>query len=167
MPPVPLEPTSGQIDHSCIARYESRDVQTGRVWGVPSAFGKGQCVDCPRPSAPPSMRCENCQRSAAVETHKPMAPRDLERLKTILGECLANCSSKKQTDLSRRISELYSKLQDGKIDIPVQARLLTIVEALSSNDFVAADKEIASISAQYWNQHKGWIIGLKQLISCA
>merc|ERR1712048_971922 len=96
-----------------------------------------------------------------------MAPSDLQRFKALVDKVLAEGSSQKRESISRRVNELYSKLQAGKIDEPVQARLLNAVEALSSNDCTGASKQVASISAQHWDQHKEWIIGLKQLISCA
>merc|ERR1711879_623191 len=92
---------------------------------------------------------------------------NFQRLQASIDAVLATCcSTRKRETIEKRINDLYEKLQAGKIDAPVQAELLGFAEAISSNDQVGAGMRVASISAENWNLHKEWIIGLKQLLSC-
>lgn len=166
MAPLCVATRGAASEESCIARYASRDPLTGRVWGVPSAFGKGQCIDCPRRCAPPSMRCVDCQIAAAHQTCEPMEAHDFQQLQIAFATAFATCSSLKRGNIEKRINQLYSRLQAGKISVSVQAQLLGISQALSSNNHAAAAKSVALISAENWNEHKEWIVGLKQLLSC-
>merc|ERR1719297_564550 len=63
------------------ARYESEDLVTGRVWGTPGAFGRGQCLDCPKKAAPPSARREARQGRRAKTLHEPMPAEALQQVR--------------------------------------------------------------------------------------
>merc|ERR1719210_2251441 len=63
-----------------IAQYKSKDPQTGRIWGVPSAFGRGQCLDCPNKADPPSTRCVSCQVKLVQASCQPMPPDILQQV---------------------------------------------------------------------------------------
>merc|ERR1712048_564827 len=106
------------------------------------------------------------QRDAAHKEFKVMAADDLARLQATFDAVLTESSCRKQETIAKRVNQLYSKLQLGKIYPAIQAQLLDISDAISSKDRLAASKGIASISAQHWDQHREWIIGLKQLLSC-
>ncbi|CAK0841373.1 unnamed protein product, partial [Prorocentrum cordatum] len=142
-----------------VARYRSRDAATGRVWGMPSAFGRGQCLGCPAKCAPPSTRCQACQLVRARGA--PMQADQLRALRLALdGAPLA-----RQPDVARRLQGLYSKLQGGQIPEDAQAQLLRAAGAIGSGDAAAARRACAELSAEHWDQHKDWLRGLRCLAS--
>jgi len=143
-------------------RYESVD-STGRVWGMPSAFGGGQCLDCPNKAVPPSMLCETCQHKASQG--QPMTTDDLRQLQDPLNALLQSFSGKKHEDIARRLDQLYLLLRAGKIAEPIQTKLLLFAKALSANDRTEATKQVTVISAEHWDQHKQWLTGLKRVLS--
>mmetsp|Transcript_119557 Transcript_119557/g.194453 ORF Transcript_119557/g.194453 Transcript_119557/m.194453 type:complete len:247 (+) Transcript_119557:88-828(+) len=143
-------------------RYESVD-STGRVWGMPSAFGGGQCLDCPNKAVPPSMLCETCQLKASQG--QPMTTDDLRQLQDPLNALLQSFSGKKHEDIARRLDQLYLLLRAGKIAEPIQTKLLLFAKALSANDRTEATKQVTVISAEHWDQHKQWLTGLKRVLS--
>lgn len=161
-PKSPEAPMAGGDVDACVARYQSRD-ENGRVWGAPSAFGKGQCLDCPERAAPPSMRCIACQRRAAQA--EPMSAGDLQLVQITFSGLLEGTSGMMHDDIIRRLDQLYSKLKGGHVAQSVQRKLLDIAKALSVSDIVAAHQEVVAISAQHWEHHKDWIIGLRRLLS--
>lgn len=156
--------------HAPLARYEHRDPTTGRVWGMPSAFGRGQCLDCPRKAAPPSERCEACQR-ARIETCEPMPPQDLELLQGAFGALLKSlgrgdhASDRLREEVSGRLQQLYDKLQKGQVGRILQVNLLAVAQAANKGDRSTASKAVASIVKEHWGQHRGWLLGLKALFS--
>mmetsp|Transcript_109610 Transcript_109610/g.210812 ORF Transcript_109610/g.210812 Transcript_109610/m.210812 type:complete len:247 (+) Transcript_109610:72-812(+) len=143
-------------------RYESVD-STGRVWGMPSAFGGGQCLDCPNKAVPPSMLCETCQHKASQG--EPMTTDDLQQLQDPLNALLQSFSGKKHEDIARRLDQLYLLLRAGKIAEPIQTKLLLFAKALSANDRTEATRQVTAISAEHWDQHKQWLTGLKRVLS--
>merc|ERR1712050_675869 len=147
---------------NCTKRYESRD-STGRVWGQPSAFGGGQCLDCPNRAAPPSMRCESCQQN--LTQGRPISTEELQQIQNGFNSCLVKCSGKKHTDVSQRLGQLYFLLQTGKIAEPIQTKLLIVAKAISANDCTEASRQVAMISAEHWEQHKEWLKGLRTMLS--
>lgn len=151
-----------------IAKYESID-HNGRIWGAPSAFGRGQCLNCPHKAAPPSMRCKNCQLVMAQS--EPMLAGDLHKIRDSLNGLLRKTSGRRCDDIAQRLDQLYSKLETGSIPQSIQSALLMIVESLSKNNGVAQAREteaatlVAALTAEHWEQHKAWLVGLKRLLS--
>lgn len=155
----------GAAPDIAIARYESRDAQSGRTWGMPSAFGRGQCLDCPKKAAPPSLRCHSCQRALALAVHEPMAPDALTCFRTSLGPLLEEAAKRgKCEELARRVDHLCSQLAAGQVAPPIQAKLARVSEAIRANDRAAAGRELAAISAEHWEQHKDWIVAMRRLV---
>eukprot|EP00401_Gymnodinium_catenatum_P018584 CAMPEP_0117543698 /NCGR_PEP_ID=MMETSP0784-20121206/45193_1 /TAXON_ID=39447 /ORGANISM="" /LENGTH=262 /DNA_ID=CAMNT_0005340481 /DNA_START=133 /DNA_END=921 /DNA_ORIENTATION=+ len=152
------EPLSGRH----VARYASKDA-SGRVWGMPSAFGGGQCFKCPRKAASPSLMCEKCQLASAAGCEMPY--HDLQHLQTTFSVVLRELPARAQHDIDTRLKHLYSKLEAGVVAVSIQVLLLDIATAMHKNDRVAASKNVASLIAEHWRQHKAWLIGLKQLTS--
>merc|ERR1719195_2118709 len=115
---MPLVLSVAIVDHdrtvgASIAQYKSRDPQTGRIWGVPSAFGRGQCIDCPNKAAPPSTRCVSCQLKTVQATCEPMPPDVLQRVQESFDALLKRLSGKRYEDATKRIQLLYAKMQTG------------------------------------------------------
>merc|ERR1712039_334172 len=149
---------------TCVNRYASRDA-TGRVWGMPSAFGKGQCSDCPKLAAPPSLRCVECQLGAA--RGEPMSSIDLETLRQAIACVLSeNTNSTQHGPIHVSLDSLYAKLASGQISGPIQQKLMAITKAVHAKDPVAANQQLAALSSQHWEkQHKDWILCLRRVFS--
>lgn len=145
---------------SGVLRYESMD-DTGRVWGVPNAGGRAQCLDCPKKAAPPSMRCEACQLAQMQGT--PMPGTDLSVLRGAFSAALAGMPAKRRFDAETRFSLLYSDLECGKIAQPIQETLLKIARHLSEGSASEAAAEVRCLVAQHWQHHKDWLTGLRCL----
>eukprot|EP00421_Protoceratium_reticulatum_P005378 CAMPEP_0168371566 /NCGR_PEP_ID=MMETSP0228-20121227/7838_1 /TAXON_ID=133427 /ORGANISM="Protoceratium reticulatum, Strain CCCM 535 (=CCMP 1889)" /LENGTH=275 /DNA_ID=CAMNT_0008384459 /DNA_START=52 /DNA_END=879 /DNA_ORIENTATION=- len=164
---VPLAPMPERSEVNSagggFAKYASRDPLTGRVWGAPSAFGKGQCLDCPRRSAPPSMRCEACQLAALAS--EPMAAEALEELRGHLGKLLARKSGREHACISQGLEALYARLQAGQVPQPVHARLLGLARTAAAGGTGEATREVATLAKEHWEQHKAWLGPLRRLLA--
>ncbi|CAE7892351.1 unnamed protein product [Symbiodinium necroappetens] len=170
VPPVPdqsfeLQATSTQVSRpvpaptivpaTAVASYESRD-STGRVWGVPNAGGRGQCLDCPNKAALPSNRCKDCQLRRGRGT--PM--QDLSALRPAL-DAAARRRPDRQALVDARLRVLYEKLQNGQIADEIQQKLFRFADALGAGHEKDAQAVLQELVAEYWQQHKYWISGLK------
>merc|ERR1740122_261743 len=87
-----------------VARYESIDPVTGRVWGVPSAFGRGQCLECPNKASPPSNKCRACQSRSNPLMHAEV----IERVKIVLDKRLLHIQERSRADVAHRLGLLYA-----------------------------------------------------------
>merc|ERR1712008_39612 len=150
-------------DTACVARYESIDTCDGRVWGMPSAFGRGQCLDCPNKAAPPSKRCESCQ--LAYQAGEPMAIEDINRLRAVLEDLVRTLPEAQRGDILSRLQQLTSRLSAGTIQQPIQLKLRGIVDVAAAGDRGAAKQEVAWLAANEWEQHKIWIVALRRLFA--
>merc|ERR1719310_1140047 len=70
-----------------VNRYRSIDAK-GRVWGAPSAFGGGQCQDCPAKAKSNCRRCLDCQRKLAEKVYPAIAPTELQVLTNAVGKLM-------------------------------------------------------------------------------
>jgi len=147
----------------CIAKYASHDPVTGRVWGVPNAGGRGQCVDCPNRCAPPSNRCVDCQIRFAQMRYTPMSADELGSFQAALAPLLDALPGKQQLD-RERLGHLYTILQEGRLSPACQTEILAIAQAIRGNDKVSADRLLAGLVKQHWEHHKEWLAALKRLL---
>lgn len=158
--PAPSQPatSSHPAAASSVAKYESRDAH-GRVWGVPNAGGRGQCLDCPKQALLPSTRCADCQLRLSRGT--PMA--DLDSFREKMNRAAAKCVNR---EVTLRLDALYQKLQTGQIPDSAQEKLRRFAEAVTADvrRRAEAQKIIQDLISQYWQQHKYWLTGLKWLL---
>eukprot|EP00418_Pyrodinium_bahamense_P026298 CAMPEP_0179149926 /NCGR_PEP_ID=MMETSP0796-20121207/72670_1 /TAXON_ID=73915 /ORGANISM="Pyrodinium bahamense, Strain pbaha01" /LENGTH=257 /DNA_ID=CAMNT_0020850829 /DNA_START=11 /DNA_END=782 /DNA_ORIENTATION=- len=162
LPALEPEDRSHQASQAAaVTRYESVDPLTGRVWGMPSAFGRAQCRDCPEKAAPPSDRCVCCQRCLAEAVHEPMESEALQQLKGAFDGLLARPSGRPRDDVAGRLRKLYAQLEKGRIPRPVQEQLLEVTAAVLAKNVTEARKACSRIAAQHWSEHKAWLTGLE------
>merc|ERR1712050_406866 len=148
-----------------IARYESRDPVTGRVWGMPSAFGTGQCLDCAQKAAPPSVRCEACQLRLALAIHELLPPQALQQVQEAFDLLLGNMtSSKMRDDIAERLQALSLELHAGRLSLSVQGEVHRLACAASAGDFDEANRVCTTLIAKHWDVHRVWLLGLKRLL---
>eukprot|EP00927_Polykrikos_kofoidii_P040252 TRINITY_DN34444_c1_g1_i1.p1 TRINITY_DN34444_c1_g1~~TRINITY_DN34444_c1_g1_i1.p1 ORF type:complete len:254 (-),score=22.97 TRINITY_DN34444_c1_g1_i1:32-682(-) len=169
--PLPSSPLVDQVttfnSENVVRRYESKDPVTGRVWGMPNAGGRGQCFQCHQRAAPPSRFCVSCQMSEAQRLHEVMPENELRFVRESFNgllECYHG-NAKLKGDVAGRLSLLHAELQAGKIAQSVQAKLLEISRALTVKDFEKAHAVCAALVSEYWEKHRHWLIGVKQLVS--
>jgi len=148
-----------------VKRYESKDPVTGRVWGMPCAFGGGQCLECPNKAAPPSDRCEACQLRHCEVVHAPMPPASLQQLRCACEALVAKLTEGRRKDVLQRLERLYSKLETGKIPPQVQHQLSELMSAVSADSHREAGRLCTTLVAQQWDEHKDWLIALRSLLS--
>merc|ERR1719221_1405870 len=113
-------------------------------------------------AAPPSMRCEACQLRLVQDD--PMSLDDVNLVRGSFNHLLATMSGKAREDIAQRLDRLCSKLQGGQIARPVQSNLMCIAELIATGDNLKATQVLASISAEHWNLHKDWIVGVRRLL---
>jgi hypothetical protein len=164
-----MQPNRSEKAEAAYAKYESKDMN-GRVWGMPSAFGRGQCLDCPNKAAPPSVRCKECQVTASWSM--PMPVEDLQSLQSafnVLLQARANPECPHRSDheaIHQSLEKLYEKLHAGTIPQQIQAKLMSLARAISSGHATNAKKCIAEIATQHWDrEHKQWLLSVKKLVS--
>eukprot|EP00933_Yihiella_yeosuensis_P044618 TRINITY_DN3988_c0_g1_i1.p1 TRINITY_DN3988_c0_g1~~TRINITY_DN3988_c0_g1_i1.p1 ORF type:complete len:322 (+),score=69.85 TRINITY_DN3988_c0_g1_i1:89-967(+) len=170
-----------------IHRYQSKD-ENGRVWGMPSAFGKGQCFSCWDKAAPPSNFCVKCQVKQAAAVHPVMSPESMKQMistfdSLIKGRFTKN--SKAASDVKTRLSKLYALIDQGKITYELQVQLLriseaaaatttattaatttaTVSEAVCSKNSEEVGKLCGKIVSEHWQEHKDWLVALRRLLS--
>mmetsp|Transcript_39795 Transcript_39795/g.72274 ORF Transcript_39795/g.72274 Transcript_39795/m.72274 type:complete len:261 (+) Transcript_39795:106-888(+) len=155
-----------------IMRYRSRDA-TGRVWGMPSAGGEGQCVDCPAHAVPPSIRCVRCQLRVSHERHEILPEQELQETCQTFHNLLRQASSrtsghgKRQEDISKRLRLLEEKLWAGKVPKSMQLQLRDAACAIRQGNPVDGGRLCSSIGKEQtlWHAHKDWLLGIKHLLS--
>jgi len=143
------------------ARYESVDPVTGRVWGVPSAFGRGQCLECPNKASPPSNKCRACQSRSNPLMHAEV----IERVKIVLDKRLLHIQERSRADVAHRLGLLYADMKAGQIELSVQGQLQALAKAIEAHNASEARRLTATMVAQHWQQHKAWLKGIKSLLA--
>ncbi|KAF4672184.1 protein transport protein S31 [Perkinsus olseni] len=90
----------------------------------------------------------------------PMAAADVSNCQRVLNQLLEiNCQDgnrRKREDLTKRLNELYSKLQNGDISETAQEKVKELCAAVDGQDFHAAKRIVADLSAHEWDHNKNW-----------
>jgi hypothetical protein len=155
-----LEP-SANTAAARVARYESVDPVTGRVWGMPNAFGRGQCLDCPNKASPPSNKCHACQsRSKSL-----MPAGAFEQVNMALDKRLPHVHVRSRAEVARRLGLLAVDMKAGQIEHSLQGQLLALAEAIEAHNALEARRLTANMVAEHWQQHKEWLKGIKCLLA--
>merc|ERR1711862_923400 len=127
-------------------------------------MGPRQCLDCPNRAALPSERCARFQ-TAHAHAGIPMAAKDMQRLQVVFDELILALPEAKRGDTLTRLQHLTPCLSEGKIQQPIQQKLLSIADATTAGDRAAAKREVAWLAANHWEQHKYWIIALRRMLA--
>lgn len=104
--------------------------------------------------------------SQSVSLGDPMAAADVQRVQATLGMYLQGQAgnTRMYEDISKRLEELYVKLQTGNMKNAGQSKLLQLVECLERQDFVTAGKTHMELTTMDWTENKNWLQGVKRLI---
>jgi len=155
-----LEPVA-ETAAARVACYESVDPVTGRVWGMPNAFGRGQCMDCPNKASPPSNKCRACQS----RSNSLMPAAAIEQVKMVLDKRLPHIHERIRADVAQRLGLLYADMKTGRIEQTLQGQLQALAEAIEAQDSPEAHRLTATMVSQHWQQHKAWLKGIKSLLA--
>jgi len=88
---------------------------------------------------------------------------DLSALRPAL-DAAARRRPDRQALVDARLRVLYEKLQNGQIADEIQHKLLRFADALGAGREQDAQAVLQELVAEYWQQHKYWISGLKWLL---
>lgn len=104
--------------------------------------------------------------SEAVTLGDPMAAGDLQRVQATLGMYLQGQSgnTRMYEDISKRLEELYAKLQSGNMKNTGQSKVMQLIQALEAQDFATAGKTHMELTQMDWTENKNWLQGVKRLI---
>jgi len=98
----------------------------------------------------------------------PMNPQDFQRCHAVLGQLLEvpaqDGNQRKREDISKRLDELYNKLQYGYVATPTSQKVMALVGAIEQQDFASANKIQVELSTADWDKNKNWLMGLKRLL---
>ncbi|EER05343.1 conserved hypothetical protein [Perkinsus marinus ATCC 50983] len=98
----------------------------------------------------------------------PMAAADVSNCQRVLNQLLEiNCQDgnrRKREDLTKRLGELYGKLQSGDISETAQEKVKELCAAVDAQDFNTAKRLVADLSAHEWEHNKNWVMGLRRLM---
>ncbi|KAF4663760.1 protein transport protein S31 [Perkinsus chesapeaki] len=106
----------------------------------------------------------------------PMAPAEVANCQRVLNQLLEiNCQDgnrRKREDLTKRLDELYTKLQSGDISETAQEKVKELCTAIDAQDFNAAKRIVVGrlwglptdLSAHDWDHNKNWVMGLRRLM---
>lgn len=104
--------------------------------------------------------------SEAMSLGDPMAAGDVQRVQAVLGMYLQGQSgnTRMHEDISKRLEELYTKLQTGNMKNSGQAKVMQFIQCLEAQDFAAAGKTHVELTTMDWTENKNWLQGVKRLI---
>lgn len=98
---------------------------------------------------------------------EPVSPQDLQRCQSVLNQLLevSQQDARKRDDISKRLNELYEKLQHGYVSTPTSQKVIAMVGAIEQQDFMSANKIQVELSTADWDKNKNWLMGLKRLLA--
>eukprot|EP00928_Gymnodinium_smaydae_P038699 TRINITY_DN26635_c0_g1_i1.p1 TRINITY_DN26635_c0_g1~~TRINITY_DN26635_c0_g1_i1.p1 ORF type:complete len:1161 (+),score=204.92 TRINITY_DN26635_c0_g1_i1:294-3485(+) len=121
-------------------------------------------ASAPSPAGPP--RQAPAPQVPAGPIGEPMQPNDLGKVRNILTMLLdAQTDARKRDDISKRLEDLYSKLQAGSVKTTVSQKVMQLVNAVEAQDFATANRTQQELCSVDWEQNKNWLMGLKRLMA--
>jgi len=106
-----------------------------------------------------------------VPPESTLQPDQAERVKcafdALQGFCLRNGSTMWRETMSNQITSLYSKLQQGCIEQPLQQTLMHITVAIELNDYAAAYQRLEEFASCNEASKEQWLHSVKSLLRAA
>lgn len=99
--------------------------------------------------------------------HQPIPEGDLQQMRTTFETALARLSGARRQDVARRLERLYALLQEGRLDQQTQGQLLEVAHGVSAGNKAEVSRVCTQLTAQHWEQHQDWILGLRRLAFAA
>lgn len=107
------------------------------------------------------------EKSASSTIGEPMAPHDVTHVRnvfTMLLDASQDGNAKKREDISKRLDELYMKLQEGQLKTACSQKVLQLAKAMEAQDFATVSKVQQELFSVDWDANKSWLMGVKRLI---
>lgn len=107
------------------------------------------------------------EKSASSTIGEPMAPHDVTHVRnvfTMLLDASQDGNAKKREDISKRLDELYMKLQEGQLKTACSQKVLQLAKAMEAQDYATASKVQQELFSVDWDANKSWLMGVKRII---
>lgn len=99
---------------------------------------------------------------------EPMAAHDLSYVRNVLTMLLDASSTdgnvRKREDNSKRLDELYAKLQQGQVKTDTAQRVLALVKAVEAQDYASAQKSLQELTSNDWDTNRNWLTAVRRII---
>jgi len=109
----------------------------------------------------------NSAGGGAAAIGEPMAAHDLTHVRNVFTMLLDASSQdgnvKKREDISKRLEELYAKLQSGGVKTLCSQKVLQLAKAVEAQDFGQVTKVQQELCSMDWESNKNWLMGVKRL----
>lgn len=97
-----------------------------------------------------------------------MAAHDLSYVRNVLTMLLDASSTdgnvRKREDNSKRLDELYAKLQQGQVKTDTAQRVLALVKAVEAQDYASAQKSLQELTSNDWDTNRNWLTAVRRII---
>eukprot|EP00930_Biecheleria_cincta_P047447 TRINITY_DN3289_c0_g2_i1.p1 TRINITY_DN3289_c0_g2~~TRINITY_DN3289_c0_g2_i1.p1 ORF type:complete len:1170 (+),score=202.35 TRINITY_DN3289_c0_g2_i1:163-3510(+) len=142
-------------------------------YGAPGGMGMSPGVGAPGVGGPPgpAMPRSTAPQAPAAPPQpcgEPMAAHDLAHVRNVFTMLLDVSSqdgnAKKREDISKRLEDLYSRLQTGAVKTACSQKVLQLVMAVEAQDPQTAGRLQQELCTQDWDANKNWLMGIKRLI---
>jgi len=107
------------------------------------------------------------QEKSSSAIGEPLPPHDVTHVRnvfTMLLDASQDGNAKKREDISKRLDELYVKLQNGQLKTACSQKVLQLAKAMEAQDYGTASKVQQELFSVDWDANKSWLMGVKRLI---
>lgn len=103
-----------------------------------------------------------------VALGEAMDPHDLTHVRNVFTMLLDASSQdgnmRKREDNSKKLEELYSKLQAGWVKNETSQRVLSLVKAVEAQDYPTAHKCLQEMTSTDWDTNRNWLTAVRRLV---
>jgi hypothetical protein len=71
---------------------------------------------------------------------------------------------RKRDDMVKRLEDLYSRLQEGRVKTVASQKVFQMVKAVEARDLPTANRLKQELCTIDWEMNKYWVMGVKRLI---
>jgi len=166
--PVAGPPAGGPPRASTAPQHSAAPVVDGMPVPWPLPTKQQQKLSTTSSVAGANAAVQEASAGGATQIGEPMAPHELSHVKGVLSMLLdassADGNAKKREDISKRLEDLYVKLQHGQVKTAASQKLLQLVKAVEASDYPGANRLQMELFNLDWEQNKFWLVGVKRLI---
>ena len=102
--------------------------------------------------------------TAIPENAKAIVPALNDLQGRLAAVCASGAEKKQLADVDKAVNILLAKLSSGQVDSAIAEKATQLVTALSSGDAASASNIQKVLAAEFWDNHKDWIKGMKNLV---
>jgi protein transport protein SEC31 len=168
-PPAAPAPPSAPGRTTTAPQGTAKNVIDGLPVAWPCPTGTQQKLSTTTSTAAANMQVQAASEGPGAVIGDPLSPQDLQQCQAVFGQVLEVSSqdgnARKREDISKRLDELYNKLQYGYVGTPTSQKVMQLVRAVEQQDFVSANKIQVELSTADWDKNKNWLMGVKRLLA--